>query len=75
MCGMSEICGWLRNDDPARLEASCNHLRHRGPGAPGLWMVPESWANVDDVVEQFEYQPNTSVERGVANFAAWFKEY
>jgi len=37
--------------------------------------VPDTWANVDDLVEQFDYQPNTSVEQGVANFAAWFKDY
>ncbi len=37
--------------------------------------VPDKWANVDDLVEQFDYQPNTSVEQGVANFAAWFKDY
>ena len=37
--------------------------------------VPDTWANVDDLVEQFDYQPNTSVEQGVENFAAWFKEY
>jgi len=37
--------------------------------------VPDTWANVDDLVEQFDYQPNTLVEQGVANFAAWFKDY
>jgi len=37
--------------------------------------VPDTWANVDDLVQQFDYQPNTSVEQGMANFAAWFKDY
>ncbi len=37
--------------------------------------VPDTWANVDDLVEQFGYQPNTSVEQGVANFVAWYMEY
>ena len=37
--------------------------------------VPDTWANVDDLVQQFDYQPNTSVEQGVANFAAWFRDY
>jgi UDP-glucuronate 4-epimerase len=37
--------------------------------------VPATWANVDDLVEQFDYKPNTSVEQGIANFAAWFKTY
>ena len=37
--------------------------------------VPDTWANVDDLVEQFKYKPSTSFEEGVANFAAWFKNY
>lgn len=37
--------------------------------------VPDTWANVDNLVEQFAYKPNTSVEQGVANFAIWFKDY
>lgn len=37
--------------------------------------VLDTWANVDDLVTQFDYKPNTSVEQGVANFATWFKDY
>ncbi len=37
--------------------------------------VPDTWANVDDLVEQFDYKPNTSVEQGVAKFATWFKDF
>jgi UDP-glucuronate 4-epimerase len=37
--------------------------------------VPDTWANVDNLVEQFDYKPNTSVKQGVANFTAWFKGY
>ena len=44
MCGITGICGRLRNDDPAWLEASCDRLRHRGPDAAGLWMAPEGHA-------------------------------
>lgn len=37
--------------------------------------VPDTWANVDDLVEQFDYQPATPVEQGVANFARWFGDF
>lgn len=37
--------------------------------------VPDTWANVDELVEQFDYQPKTSVEDGIANFAAWFEDF
>lgn len=37
--------------------------------------VPDTWANVDDLVEQFDYRPATPVEQGVANFARWFSDF
>lgn len=37
--------------------------------------VPDTWANVDDLVKEFRYKPNTSVDDGIANFAMWFQEY
>lgn len=37
--------------------------------------MPDTWANVDDLVEQFDYQPATPVEQGVANFARWFSDF
>ena len=37
--------------------------------------VPNTWANVDELVKQFDYQPNTSVEKGITKFTHWFKEY
>ena len=37
--------------------------------------VPDTYANVDDLVEQFHYKPATPVEQGVANFVAWYREY
>lgn len=37
--------------------------------------VLDTWANIDDLVKQFGYQPTTPVEQGVKNFAMWFKKY
>ena len=37
--------------------------------------VPDTYANVDDLVEQFDYKPATPIEQGVANFVAWYREY
>ena len=37
--------------------------------------VPDTWANIDDLIEQFDYQPNTPVEQGVSKFAEWFTNY
>jgi len=37
--------------------------------------VPETYANFDDLVEQFNYKPNTSVEDGINSFVSWYKDY
>jgi len=37
--------------------------------------VPDTYADVTDLVEQFGYKPATPVKEGIANFAKWFTEY
>ena len=37
--------------------------------------VLDTWADVDDLFDQFDYQPKMTVDEGIANFAKWFIEY
>jgi UDP-glucuronate 4-epimerase len=37
--------------------------------------VPNTWANVEGLVKEFDYKPKTSVKEGVACFVKWFKGY
>jgi UDP-glucuronate 4-epimerase len=37
--------------------------------------VPNTYADVDDLVDQFGYKPSMSVKQGVEQFARWYKEY
>lgn len=37
--------------------------------------VPDTYADVTDLIEQFNYKPATPVEQGVSNFAAWYRDY
>ena len=37
--------------------------------------VPDTCADVDDLVEQFHYRPATSVEDGINRFVAWYRDY
>ena len=37
--------------------------------------VPETYANVDDLVEQFNYKPSTSIEDGINSFVSWYRDY
>lgn len=37
--------------------------------------VLDTYADVADLVEQFDYQPLTLIDQGVANFVDWFRDY
>ena len=37
--------------------------------------VPDTYADVSDLVLDFGYKPSTSLANGVANFVYWYKEY
>jgi UDP-glucuronate 4-epimerase len=37
--------------------------------------VPDTYANVQELVEDVGYKPDTSVEEGVANFVRWYREF
>tara|TARA_B100001769_G_C22111698_1_gene601557 strand:- start:1849 stop:2856 length:1008 start_codon:yes stop_codon:yes gene_type:complete len=37
--------------------------------------VPDTYADVDDLVREFDYKPSMSVTQGVKNFVDWYKEY
>jgi UDP-glucuronate 4-epimerase len=37
--------------------------------------VPDTYADVDDLVQQFGYKPATQVNVGIKQFVAWYREY
>jgi UDP-glucuronate 4-epimerase len=37
--------------------------------------VPATYADVDDLVRDFDYKPDTTLEHGVAEFVRWYKGY
>lgn len=37
--------------------------------------VPETYANVDDLVENLDYKPATPVQEGIDNFVAWYRDF
>lgn len=37
--------------------------------------VYQTYADVTDLMEDFDFKPNTSVEEGLSKFVEWFKEY
>ena len=57
------------------LESSLNKKAEKEllPLQPGD--VPDTYADVDDLVKDFNYKPSMSVKQGVKNFAAWYMKY
>jgi UDP-glucuronate 4-epimerase len=37
--------------------------------------VPATYADVTDLVRDVGYKPDMSVEQGIANFVAWYRDY
>jgi len=37
--------------------------------------VPDTYADVDDLVRDVDYCPDTPIEEGIANFVEWYREY
>lgn len=50
-------------------EAEKNFL----PMQPGD--VPQTYADVDDLIEAVDFAPKTTIEEGIARFVEWYKEY
>jgi UDP-glucuronate 4-epimerase len=37
--------------------------------------VPETWADITDLVEDFVYQPSTPVKKGIEKFIEWYRSF
>jgi UDP-glucuronate 4-epimerase len=37
--------------------------------------VPDTYADVEDLIEEFDYKPTMNVNEGVSNFVDWFKNH
>ncbi len=37
--------------------------------------IPDTHANVDDLVEQFNYKPSTTIQDGIQRFVEWYRDY
>lgn len=37
--------------------------------------VERTWANVDDLINDYDYKPTTTIKHGVKAFVAWYKSY
>ena len=50
-----------------------NAIKNLLPMQPGD--VPDTYADVSDLIADFDYKPNSSLEVGVSEFVAWYKQF
>ena len=72
----------IGNNNPVELMDYIGHLekclgkeaeKNMLPLQPGD--VPDTYADVQGLVDELDYKPDMSVGQGVANFVAWYKDY
>ncbi|MEN3014136.1 MAG: NAD-dependent epimerase/dehydratase family protein [Endomicrobiia bacterium] len=51
-------------------KAKKNLLKEMQPGD-----VLETYAEIDDLIKDFEFKPSTSIEEGIKKFVEWYKNY
>jgi UDP-glucuronate 4-epimerase len=57
------------------LEQAIGKTAHKilSPMQPGD--VPVTYADIDDLRRDVDFQPRTSIEEGIPRFVAWYREY
>jgi UDP-glucuronate 4-epimerase len=48
-------------------------IKEMAPMQPGD--VPATWADIDDLVREIGFRPDTPIETGVRKFVAWYRSY
>ena len=65
-----ELMDYIESLETSRGKTAVKELLPLQPGD-----VPDTYADVGDLVEEFGYKPSMSVKQGVENFAVWHKQY
>ena len=73
---------YIGNNSPVELlkyieaiEKSLGVIAHKDLLPMQLGDVQDTFADVSELIDEFNYMPKTSVSEGVENFAKWFKDY
>ena len=37
--------------------------------------VPDTHANIDELIEEFDYKPATTIQDGIQRFVDWYRNY
>lgn len=72
----------IGNNQPVELEQFIHVLEQKlGKKAIKQYLplqagdVPKTYAEVDDLIRDIDFKPNTSINDGIGNFVNWYKGY
>ena len=72
----------IGNNKPVQLMEFIKTLeKHLGKEAKKEYLplqagdVPKTYADVDDLIRDVGFKPNTSIDEGIGKFVEWYKEY
>ena len=60
----------IGNNNPVKLTEFIDAIEPMQPGD-----VAATYANIDDLVADVDYRPQTPIQVGIDNFVAWYREY
>ncbi len=59
----------------AAIEESLGTIAKKNMMAMQPGDVEKTWANVDDLIADYDYCPNTPIKIGVQRFVDWYKDF
>ncbi|WP_322971407.1 NAD-dependent epimerase/dehydratase family protein [Faecalibacter sp. LW9] len=72
----------IGNSKPVQLMDFIREVEHSTGLKATLEMLPmqpgdvnQTWADVHDLMENYEYQPHYPIDKGVENFVQWYRSY
>lgn len=72
----------IGNNDPIELMSFIEEIEHQLDKKAVMEMnemqpgdVVATWADVDELIENFNYKPTTTIKEGLASFVKWYKTY
>ncbi len=71
--GSNNPVALMRYIDVLEETLGVNAVKNLLPLQPGD--VPDTFANVDDLIRDVGYKPDTPIEVGIRNFVSWYKDY
>ncbi|MFD2514333.1 NAD-dependent epimerase [Pontibacter locisalis] len=65
-----ELISFIKEIEKGMKKNALMEMKDTQPGD-----VEATWANIDELIESFNYNPSTSIQCGISKFVLWYKEH